>query len=645
MDNSSAEVCRLLGVVDSLLAAIVDSGLELSPLVCANTLYGLQNCSIADESTRRIMYLVVTRAKEMLVSQSTAVIARQGPLGKFSDLLSLYQALSLVVPMLPDLGIDTDLQVELLTVEASFAQIVSDRSAEFKPVPLSPTEARLFEGISELLAKEPFEVTHSEILHGFTACVVVRLKEGVQLQTSTGELWSPLLVIEPIGGANESFPRRQLFTRLKHDFFSRRVSVQTVPVASLIGKGRSLLREKLLELPNLLHSLYPPTKEDSAKFSNILFSMGLSQAEGLLSSIHSPVEQVHSGGGETGGSGSSSSFFTGGANNVFLSGGSEESCDGSLECCLDFQETAASTAAQRSIMNNPTTQGMAIRWIGDPPLVVSTSLSSHPRNSPLNRGPTVLPSPTGISVMPATNTNSSNKYIPTLTSTTGVPLASGQYPPPPLLRSPPPRSLHGHGQGQGHRSKIATPTAVYSDLNSPSQLSPSRSTSMDMSFSLDKRALTERLQIVAANSNEEVGNRLTQQNHVFSYNNSKVHTPKIVYDNEGSSGPDDTWDKRGFGSRGSEESQGEGVDNEIEELEAQLEIARLEAKLLKLKNAKAKAAAKVANPLASLSCGSNDSTNSLIASVLVKDEEEIERQLDPSIADTGVAVQGLDLNN
>ena len=42
MDNSSSEVCVLLSVIDSLLAAIVDSGLDLSPLVCANTLYGLQ---------------------------------------------------------------------------------------------------------------------------------------------------------------------------------------------------------------------------------------------------------------------------------------------------------------------------------------------------------------------------------------------------------------------------------------------------------------------------------------------------------------------------------------------------------------------------------------------------------------------------
>ena len=43
------------------------------------------------------------------------------------------------------------------------------------------------------------QVTHSELIHGFTACVVVRLKDSIHLQTSSGELWSPLLIIEPSG--------------------------------------------------------------------------------------------------------------------------------------------------------------------------------------------------------------------------------------------------------------------------------------------------------------------------------------------------------------------------------------------------------------------------------------------------------------
>lgn len=75
------------------------------------------------------------RIKEILVAQNAAATARQGPLGRFSELLGLYQALSLVVPMQPDLEIDTELQVELLTVQAACAQMVSDRSSGTHSIP------------------------------------------------------------------------------------------------------------------------------------------------------------------------------------------------------------------------------------------------------------------------------------------------------------------------------------------------------------------------------------------------------------------------------------------------------------------------------------------------------------------------------
>ena len=58
--------------------------------------------------------------------------------------------------------------------------------SEFKPMPLSATEARLVGGITDLLANEPFEVNHSVLLHGFTACVVVKLKEGESVLQCNG---------------------------------------------------------------------------------------------------------------------------------------------------------------------------------------------------------------------------------------------------------------------------------------------------------------------------------------------------------------------------------------------------------------------------------------------------------------------------
>jgi hypothetical protein len=490
----------------------------------------------------------------------------------------------------------------MLTVQAAFGQMVADRSSEFKAVPLSATEARLVDGITELLAKEPFEVTHSELVHGFTACVVVRLKGNLHLQTSSGVLWSPMLIIEPSGGANERFPRRQLFTRLKHDFFrhSHGIPVQPVPVAALVGEGRNLLRERLLELPNMLHALYPPTQEDSANFTPILFAMGLVGPEGLMSSLNAPVDprtRNNSPHASKRGSVSeqpgviSTSFFSGGASSSFAGSGGVEPCDGSLECCLDFNETAPYTAAQRSILaNTAVQQGMAIRWIGDPPVVVSTSPSPHPRAAPLNRAPAVLPSAAGISVMPATNSNSSNKYTPTLTSPTGASLPSnGPFPPQSLTRN---LSLRSPGL------KVITPGMGYSHSRSSSSVSPHMSTCISRNGSvessvLDKRALTERLQAVAQYPTIEIGQRMGYISRSRSRSDSQSHSPKRYEDGEG--------------VEDSERDQA-AVDKQIEELEAELEIAKMEAKLMKLRNTKAKQT-KVYVPLSPLS-GSQESHSS-----------------------------------
>ena len=517
----------------------------------------------------------------MLAAQSAAISIKQGPLGKFNDLLGLYQALSLVVPMQPDLEIDQDLQMQLLTVQAAFGQMVTERASEFKAVPLSPTEARLVDGITDLLAKEPFEVTHSELIHGFTACVVVRLKGNLHLQTASGVLWSPMLIIEPSGGANERFPRRQLFTRLKHDFHrhSHGIPLQTVPVAALMGEGRNLLRERLLELPNLLHSLYPPTQEDSANISPILFAMGLVGPEGLMSSLNtnspsnprtrnsSPHSVRRLNTNELAGS---SSFFSGGSSSNFTGNGSAEPCDGSLECCLDFNETAPYTAVQRSILANTTVQqGMAIRWIGDHPTVVSTSPSPHPRAAPLTRSPAVLPSTTGISVMPVSHTSPSNKY-PSLTTFTAPPQNSnGPFPVQSLSRNHSMRSVHGQGV------KVMTPMG-YSNSRSSCSVSPHMSTCISRNGSvecsvLDKRALTERLQAVASYPTIEIGQRTGYMNR--SRSNSQSRSP--IRFEEGEGGEDSERDQA-------------VVDKQIEELEAELEIARLEAKLMKLRNSKVK---------------------------------------------------------
>ena len=633
MDNTAAEVCTLLGVVESLLTAMAESGLELSPQVCANAIYGLQNCSIADESTRSIMYIIVNRLKELLAAQNEAPAVKQGPFGKFSNLLAIHQALSLVVPMQPDLEIDAELQEELLNLQATFAQLVDDRTEEFKSVPLCPTETRLLEGLTDMFEREPFEVCSGVLIHGFVAGIVIRLKEGVVLHTTSGELWNPILVIEPFGGANESFPRRQLFTRLKHDFFkhAHQIAVQTVPVTILIGKGKSLLRERLLEIPDLFLALYPPTEKDSALFTTTLQARGLCGPNGLLSSLHahsditdsrmSPMSTSGLSGVTSGeaAAAASSSFFSGGTPNAFAAGtnNANEPCDGSLEYCLDFHEASPFTGAQRSMLLSLSAssiqQGMALRWIGELPVVKPSSPQPHARSSPVPRpSPSLVPTAGGISIntlavggerepgnpgtkFPATlsappghgavlSTGSAYTSHPTNSTPRPAPLRSLQ---PPKIGFTPHMAFSvfqrmnqpGPGEGAGAgRHPLATPSPSTSSTN----VTVSSANTAGSSPSSDVFHTTTIAQPL-------IRSPLTDSNTTITTTHmSAVIAPPSV--SEKSVPVDITLNAAAITGTSSQsvDSAVSSVDKEIEELEAELEIARLEAKLLKLRNAKQK---------------------------------------------------------
>lgn len=106
---------------------------------------------------------------------------------------------------------------------------------------------------------------------------------------------------------------------------------------------------------------------------------------------------------------------------------------------------------------------------------------------------------------------------------------------------------------------------------------------------LDKRALTERLQAVASYPTIEIGQRTGY------INRSRSRSPIRFEEGEGED---------------SERDQAV-VDKQIEELEAELEIARLEAKLMKLRNSKVKSQSQTKThiPLSPLP-GSQESQNS-----------------------------------
>ena len=322
--------------------------------------------------------------------------------------------------------------------------------------------------------------------------------------------------------------------------------------------------------------------------------MGLVHPDGILSSLNVPNENRSMNNSPhatkranssdiPGGSGSS--FFSGNVSNVFANG---EACDGSLESSLDFHETAPYTAVQKSMLSSSTMQqGMAIHWIGPAPSVILAPPSPHTRSSPSNRASS-LQSPssmssnnnnsknmTSINNSSNSNNNNNNKYVPPISPGKSS-SSNGMYPPSTLLRNASMRS-----NPNGPNLRVLTPGVGYSGSSTPlasphMSCSISRTGSMEIS-SLDKRALNERLQAVAAYPSIELGRRVMGVNvlsRTRSHSLSRSPKDNVLDDFDGE-------------TEASERDQ-TLVDKQIEELEAELEIARLEAKLLKLRNAKGK---------------------------------------------------------
>jgi hypothetical protein len=86
----------LLSVIDSLLAAIVDSGLDLSPLVCANTLYGLQVWCSAVQCIKHNCQFIFIQFK-WFVYQTCCMPSSSSTDSNLSALLTL---LSTLIPFL-----------------------------------------------------------------------------------------------------------------------------------------------------------------------------------------------------------------------------------------------------------------------------------------------------------------------------------------------------------------------------------------------------------------------------------------------------------------------------------------------------------------------------------------------------------------
>ena len=101
------EVVSVIELLSLMTTTLSESGLEICAQVCSNILYGLQNCSVSESSVQKILGVLSTTIKQMIetYSQSDASGGGESFIStNFNDILLVYQALSIVLNVIPDLN-------------------------------------------------------------------------------------------------------------------------------------------------------------------------------------------------------------------------------------------------------------------------------------------------------------------------------------------------------------------------------------------------------------------------------------------------------------------------------------------------------------------------------------------------------------
>ena len=578
MSTTYVEVRNALELLSPMVMTLADAGLEIGAQVCANLIYGLQNCSCEEESVRRILFVALSFVKDLIAGLTGAAVGTQSAASvptnpsNLSDALCIHQAISLSLQVLPGLAMDTDLNAEMRSIQEQIYRAIESRKTELTPKKLSTVEKRLADSISDVLADEPFIVTLGELLHGFESCITIRLRPGLNLMAASGVEWSPVLNIE-IAGPHDSCPREELFNRLRAQYLfqEKSVVVQTIPFSSLAGHSRTSLRDLLRSSNDLFNAIYPPTVEDATNFNTILKTMGVLKGDGLLSSLSSdnryPLE-ANIGGDNI------SSFFSLGNGDIIARSASDDFDQVHPDEAVDYFDArgpintvgGGGAGPIPGLLRLQQSNHIAVGWIGDMPVV---SISSHttPSTSPVasysnhvanRRSPLSSKIYKTVSTSPMPPGYSARTVYPPFVQI-GPPLQQQTAASPTPLTSP---RIINTTNGNGINKPPTSPTMTSSPK--PSQVSYNPSNRVSSSTLISSSVSSQESDI--------------SRNHTSNTTTTSSVTAGIVEEPEAVN----TAEAETVAAENVELE----VDGEIAFLEAQLEIKRLEAKLLMLKKAK-----------------------------------------------------------
>jgi len=382
MNITNPDVCRIIEVLLHKMS-IISTPTSINARVCANAIFGVHALSCTEVTVQKVLHIISNWMKQ--ISSSFVSIQRStGHTGIFGleqisdqgysfdrveDILALYQSATLSLFAMRDLGTDPELQARLYAELSSLLSIIDTHKADVPPPILTAAERRMTRELTDILCKEPYNVITSVVVDGFEMASYIQLYQGLQLKTCEGHVWTPVLNLE-VRGSSYSFPGKELFFTLRKHYlqYERGIVVDYVPAESFRIEGQHGLKIH----SNVLSPLYPPTMEDATQFALRLHSL---QKAGKLGMPHIGPDGFFSFNGSTSNTGNT-------GEHVISDGPHQSTASPTLEYLDDDFKRMTSAASNnrkykfiQSYRNEKVPLRFPLGWLGDWP-VVSHSMGS-----------------------------------------------------------------------------------------------------------------------------------------------------------------------------------------------------------------------------------------------------------------------------
>lgn len=259
MKSTNVEVSKIFNLI---LPAVLhfSHGEHLSALACANMLFGIQSFSFDNEYSRKIFEALFSRSQSIFEKMLSGM---NRTTEMHIEVNNLYQALSIVSSQLVDQVLHQSLAQHVSLVLKAVEQMFMQQTDMLPLRDLTIAENNAFNELRSSLPRDAFNVRSPCYFRGFEVGILIQPMNKPSAPTNSASCAN--LIIE-ICGSSFQHPSKERYSQLRNAYLEREKNVSVKCISAELFA--SVASSGLSKCSNLLASLFPSSIEEAHLLTN-----------------------------------------------------------------------------------------------------------------------------------------------------------------------------------------------------------------------------------------------------------------------------------------------------------------------------------------------------------------------------------------